>query len=157
MNQYAYFQLGSATRSAAELSAELGMEPDEVGIRGSESAEPPIPARHTWEIVNRAPNTDVEDLVVPLLDRISPVASRVRDLTDDGSVHATLIVVRYFNDRTGVVEEEVETEQDGHQLVKMPGQHQMLGWALEPEALGLLASMNAVIWFDEYSWPHTMD
>ncbi|MFC7501058.1 DUF4279 domain-containing protein [Nocardioides sp. CPCC 206347] len=156
MNQYAYFQLGSTTRSAAELSTEIGMEPDEVRVRGSKRAEPPIPARHSWEIVNRAPNMDVEDLVAPLLDRISPVASRIRDLTDSEEVHATLVVVRYFNDRNGVAEEQVETEQDGHQLVKMPGQHQMLGWALEPEALGLLASMNATIWFDEYSWPQTM-
>jgi Domain of unknown function (DUF4279) len=53
IEQYAYFALKSAVVPAAEMAERLGMEPDEVSVRGSRVAEPPRPIRHSWKIVCR--------------------------------------------------------------------------------------------------------
>ncbi|MET9232664.1 hypothetical protein [Lentzea sp. NPDC003310] len=37
LEQYCYFALKSTTITAAEMSRRLGMEPDEVSVRGSRS------------------------------------------------------------------------------------------------------------------------
>ncbi len=65
---------------------------------------------------------------------------------------AHLQIVRYFNDEDGEEEffDDPITTDDGHVLEKLPGQHQLLGWQLEREQLGLLVSMGAYIDADEY-------
>ncbi len=157
MNQYVYFSLHSETVSAEEITAHLGLGPDEVMSRGSRRADPVRPVAHAWKVVCRTPGLDLEGLIIPLLDRVAPVASRVRELVDTGTVFATLQIVRYFNDENGHAEESVTFDEDGHSWEKMPGQHQMLGWALEPETLELLVSMKATIDVDEYGWPMTSE
>lgn len=156
MNQYVYFVLGSETVTAEDITARLGVEADEVTVRGSERTDPVRPFEHAWKIVCRTPGLDLESLISPVLGRVAPVATQIRQLVDTGDVWAMLQIVRYFNDEHGHPEEFVTRYEDGHTLEKMPGQHQMLGWALEPKTLELLVSMNATIDVDEYSWPMTM-
>jgi len=56
ISQYAYFGLSSLTTSAAEMTAALGIEPDEISVRASRYGGPkPRPAFHRWEIVCREP------------------------------------------------------------------------------------------------------
>lgn len=150
MSQYAYFVLNSDSMSAAEMASYLAVDPDEVLVRGSRQLDPVRPASHAWEIVCRTPGLDLDTLVSAVLDRVAPAAERIRELVDTNEVFATLQIVRYFNDENGHPEEIVTIDEEGHSWEKMPGQHQMLGWALEAHTLELLVSMGATIDVDEY-------
>ncbi|MCL8253000.1 DUF4279 domain-containing protein [Aeromicrobium fastidiosum] len=151
MSQYAYFSLRSVETTAAEMASHLGLPPDEVMVLGSIMAEPPRPACHAWKIACRTGGMRVDDQVVEVLDRMRPVAARVRDLVDGGEIVAELIIVRYFDDEDGEEEDVPEpVHEDGHVLEKLPGQHHLLGWALEREYLELVVAMGADIDADEY-------
>lgn len=86
-----------------------------------------------------------------MLARVRPIASRISELVDEGDV-VSLSVVRYFDDEGGQPEriETVEME-DGTQLVRLGGQHQLLGWYLDAADLELLVSMKSSLEVDEYS------
>ena len=73
-------------------------------------------------------------------------------LAGDGDVVARLSVVRYLDDEDGQPEriDTVEME-DGTKLVKLGGQHQLLGWYLDAADLELLVSLNCSLDVDEYS------
>jgi hypothetical protein len=157
MSQYVYFMLDSESMSSVEMADHLGMEPDEVRVRGSKQLHPVRPASHAWMIVCRTSGLDLDTLVATVLGRVAPAAPRVRELVDTNDVFATLQIVRYFDDENGQPEESVTVDEDGHSWEKMPGQHQMLGWALEADVLGLLVSMRATIDVDEYGWPMTSE
>lgn len=151
MSQYVQLSLRSEDTTAAEISSQLGLEPDEVMVRGSRSADPPRPASHAWKISCRTRGLRVDDQITQVLDRIKPVAARVRALVDGGNIVAELQIVRYFNDEDGEAEDLADPiEEDGHVFEKIPGQHQMLGWALDREQLELLVAMGADIDADEY-------
>jgi hypothetical protein len=51
VHQYVYFALSSNQVSAAEITARLLVDPDEVVIRGSRHVEPARPASHSWKVV----------------------------------------------------------------------------------------------------------
>ncbi|WP_329245510.1 DUF4279 domain-containing protein [Actinoallomurus sp. NBC_01490] len=53
VRQYVYFALHSSTLPAAEMATRLGLEPDEVSVRGSRTTTPPRPVTHVWKIVCR--------------------------------------------------------------------------------------------------------
>ncbi|MBL7499652.1 DUF4279 domain-containing protein [Frankia sp. CNm7] len=75
VRQYVYFALKSDGVSAAEMTARLGIEPDEVAIRGSRRAEPMIrPASHSWKVVCRQPYMTVDEQIDHVLDRLLPAA-----------------------------------------------------------------------------------
>lgn len=152
MRQYVYFAIDSGTVAVAEITAALGIAPDQVSVRGSKSMSPrPVPITHSWQI--RCANTAqrIDDQAAEVLERISPAATAVRRLVDDRGVAATLVFVRYFNDEDGVDESlEPSIGPGGLVLEHIGRQHQLLGWALEPEQLNLLASMRAAISADEY-------
>lgn len=90
MNQFVYFTLRSETMSATEITARLGVEPDEITVRGSIQSDPVRPLGHAWTLIDRTPGLDVESLVDPLLDRMAPIASKVRELVDSGDAYALL-------------------------------------------------------------------
>lgn len=152
MSQYVYFQLLSETVTAANITAELMIEPDRVRVAGSKQASPrPLPRAHSWELHCVDTSQPIDSQATLLLERIAPVAQRVRDLVDQGEVDASLVIVRYFNDDEG--EEELIADSvtpDGVVLEHIRGQHQLLGWYFEPEQLALLSSMRASISADEY-------
>lgn len=152
MSQYVYFALTSKETTAAEIATHLGLEADQVMVRGSESADPPRPGRHWWQITCETPGLRLDEQIPEVLDRIAPVADRVRALVDTGNVTAHLQIVRYFNDEDGEEEtfDDPITTADGHVMEKIPGQHQLLGWGMEREQLELIVSMGAYIDADEY-------
>ncbi|WP_449065152.1 DUF4279 domain-containing protein [Planomonospora algeriensis] len=75
VNQYVYFALSSYDTSAADITAILGIEPDETTVRGSRIADPshPVPAVHRWKIVCRDPELTIDEQIahVPLCVRLN--------------------------------------------------------------------------------------
>ncbi|MEV6370420.1 DUF4279 domain-containing protein [Micromonospora musae] len=126
ISQYAYFKLASVRVSAAEISARLGVEPDEVRVRGSRLAQPPRPATHMWQVVCREPGLMVDEQIKQIVDRLYPHADRIgalaaeRDRIDGGPGASTLQVVRVFEHPNGK-EEDLTSPVEGFE--KLPGQH----------------------------------
>lgn len=152
MSQYVYFLLLSETVTAANITAELMMEPDQIRVAGSKQASPrPLPRAHSWELHCADRSQPIDSQATLLLERIAPVAQRVRDLVDKGEVDASLVIVRYFNADEGEEEDFADSvSPDGFVLEHIGGQHQLLGWSFEPDQLALLSSMRASISADEY-------
>ncbi|MEU1543098.1 DUF4279 domain-containing protein [Actinacidiphila glaucinigra] len=56
LSQYVYFALISSRTTAQEITAWLGIEPDETTVRGSRRADSPtLPVTHRWKVVCREP------------------------------------------------------------------------------------------------------
>ncbi|MEV7931299.1 DUF4279 domain-containing protein, partial [Kitasatospora sp. NPDC088779] len=105
LRQYVYFALFSQHTSAAEMTALLGIEPDEVSVRGSRFTEPVVrPVSHSWKIVCREPGLCVDEQINRVLDRLRPHTARIAELASHLAAEeqehggAVLEVVRYFND-----------------------------------------------------------
>jgi hypothetical protein len=153
IRQYAYFALMSSVVSAAEISDRLGMAPDEVRIRGGRTAEPPRPISHAWMVVCRERGIPVDELVSRIVARLRGHQKQIATLSralvvgDPAHGHAVLQVVRYFGADDG---EEEEFSPPTATLQKLAGQHQLLGWALEPAVLEFLVMTNASVDVDEY-------
>lgn len=127
VHQYCYFALKSEAVSAAEITARLGMRPDEVMVLGSKSPEHRVPRMHSWEIVHRGADP-VDDQIERLIGRLAPVRPGIRALVDEGAT-AVLQVVRYFHHRDGGEE---------------------FGWHLSPAVLAFLTEAAAALDVDEY-------
>ncbi|MGO1056577.1 DUF4279 domain-containing protein [Crossiella sp. CA198] len=153
MSQFTYFALYSSTTTAQEMAERLSLAPDETNVRGSRQADPPRPIAHTWKLVCHEPGLTVDDQIEHVMNRLRPHQARiielVRDLklADPDQGGAKLNVVRYFNDEDG---EEEELSPPDASLQKFGGQHQLLGFALEPEWMRFLVAVDACIDFDEY-------
>ncbi|MEU5786400.1 DUF4279 domain-containing protein [Micromonospora purpureochromogenes] len=63
VSQYVYFALSSERVSAAEITARLGIEPDEIVVRGSRVASPARPGSHRWKITCRKPGLTVDEQI----------------------------------------------------------------------------------------------
>lgn len=151
MSQWTHFDLTSEQVSAATITGIVGIEPDQLMVRGSKRSQPPVPAIHAWSLVCRSAGLTLDEQAELLLDRIRPIQVAIRDLTRSTEVEARLVFVRYFNDKEGEDESfEASIAPDGKLLERVPGQHQLLGWTLSAQSLALLGSINAVIWADEY-------
>jgi hypothetical protein len=57
--------------------------------------------------------------------------------------------VRYFNDDDG---EEESPQPEGTDLIRLPGQHQLLGWHLDRRVLKFLHHTGAELDVDEYGY-----
>ncbi|GAA3008511.1 DUF4279 domain-containing protein [Streptosporangium longisporum] len=153
ISQHAYFALRSTTMTPAQITARIGLEPDEVTLRGSRSADPPRPIAYAWKIVCREPALTVDEMITRLLDRAEPfshtIALLVQELDqedDDCGSSAVLQVVRHLDDEDG--EEEDLTSPPGFE--KITGQHQLLGWHLDRRVLAFLTTTGAELDVDEY-------
>ncbi|MFI7617314.1 DUF4279 domain-containing protein [Nonomuraea terrae] len=154
VRQYVYFALKTETRKATEITARIGLEPDETTVRGSRTAEPPRPVAHAWKIVCREPGLTIDEMIAHVVDRVEPFSQAVgqlaeelnQDQGDDGSC-AVLQVVRYLDDEDGE-EEDLCSPQQGFE--KIAGQHQLLGWHLDRRVLQFLISTRAELDVDEY-------
>lgn len=130
------------------MARAIGLDPDEVAIRGSRrNTVPPVPRHHRWQVNGRTPESRLDDQIQQLIDRLRPYQERIRrllgDLRTDGvdsGAGGALTVVRYLDDPDG--------EADGWQ-------HRLLGWGLEQHALRFLADLGATVDVDEYGqeWP----
>jgi Domain of unknown function (DUF4279) len=93
-----------------------------------------------------------------IVDRLGTHAAVIGDLVlelvaaDPASrVGSVLQVVRHFDDEEGEDEETRTIEMpDGGQLETLPGQHQLLGWHLNPRVIDFLSTTHASLDFDEY-------
>lgn len=155
VSQYAYFALTSSRVPAAEITARLGIEPDEIVVRGSRNADPARPARHRWKVACRKPGLTVDDQIARIVDRLFEHAGRIGELaveledTDGGPSASVLQVVRVFEHPHGE-EEDLTSPFEG--LQKLPGQHQLLGWHLDVRVLEFLRLTRAELDVDEYAY-----
>ncbi|GAA0552739.1 hypothetical protein GCM10010172_38990 [Paractinoplanes ferrugineus] len=144
IDQYAYFALFSRSTSAAEMTAILGIEPDETTVRGSRRTEPSaVPVRHGWKIVCREPGLCVDEQVARILDRLRPHTTAIGALANrlaaaDQESGAVLEIVRCFR---GEDAERHEHREDAPNL---------FGWHLDRAVLDFLRATGAVLDVDEY-------
>lgn len=148
LRQYVYFALFSQRTSAAEMTALLGVEPDEVSVRGSRFTKPVVrPVSHCWKIVCREPGLRVDEQITRVLDMLRPHTDRIAELAgrlaagEQERGGAVLEVVRYFN------------ESDEKQRPVRPGAPEgpnLFGWHLDRDMLDFLTATGAVLDIDEY-------
>jgi hypothetical protein len=149
IRQYAYFALFSRLTSAEQITARLGIEPDEITVRGSRRAEPAIPVNHSWDIVCREPDLSVDEQVSRVLDRlrdhVDGIAELAQCLRTEDPEHggAVLEVVRYLNDD----EDDGSAPADHPDAPEAPN---LLGWHLGRDVLDFLTTTGAVLDVDEY-------
>jgi hypothetical protein len=155
VSQYAYFALASVRVSAAEITARLGVEPDERVVRGSRQTDPAIPVVHRWKVVCRKPGLTVDEQVGRIVDRLFDHAERIGALAADldriggGPGASVLQIVRVFEHPDGA-EEDLTSPTEG--MEKLPGQHQLLGWHLDARTLEFLRLTRAELDVDEYAY-----
>jgi hypothetical protein len=137
IRQYVYFALRSRELSATEMATRLGLEPDEVLLRGSRQPDPPVPVSHAWKIVCR---------LTPYTEKIAELAAELTTREGEQS-GARLSVVRYFGSDDG---EEEEPSGPADPFQKLPGQHQLLGWTLSRETMRFLLATGSSLDVDEY-------
>ncbi|MEU8296546.1 DUF4279 domain-containing protein [Micromonospora sp. NPDC048909] len=155
ISQYTYFALSSNRVSAAEITARLGIEPDEIAVRGSRLASPARPACHRWKITCRVPGWTVDEQIDRIVDRLFIHAERIGELAVeldkfDGEPGASMLqVVRVFEHPDGE-EEDLTGPSEGFE--KLAGQHQLLGWHLDARMLEFLRLTRAELDVDEYAY-----
>ncbi|RVX43322.1 uncharacterized protein DUF4279 [Nonomuraea polychroma] len=152
VRQYVYFVMRSDILTAEEMSARIGLDPDEVMVQGSRSMQPLRPAVHAWKVACRDPGLTVNEMISRVVDRLEPFSEAIGGLVEElnrghsGSC-AVLQVVRYFDDEEGEVE---DLRSPDPALEKIPGQHQLLGWHLDGRVVRFLVSTGAELDVDEY-------
>lgn len=151
IRQYVYFRLASDVVSAAEITEAVGADPDEFSVRGSKRTDPPRPASHSWELHCDQPGLTIDDQIQDVVQRVRPLADKIRELTARTDVVAVIQVVRDFDAEDG----EEESHDDlvlptGERFTTLLGQHQLLGWHLDADTLAFLARVGADIDCDEY-------
>ncbi|MEV0725354.1 DUF4279 domain-containing protein [Micromonospora purpureochromogenes] len=155
ISQYAYFALSSHRVSAAEITARLGMEADEIVVRGSRLASPARPASHRWKITCRKPGLTVDEQINRIVDRLFRHAERIGELAVEldiinGAPGASMLqVVRVFEHPDG---EEEDRTSPVEGLQKLPGQHRLLGWHIDARVLEFLRLTRAELDVDEYGY-----
>ncbi|WP_027343146.1 DUF4279 domain-containing protein [Hamadaea tsunoensis] len=151
LHQYVYFALKSEEVSAAEMTARLGIEPDEVVTRGSRQTDPVVPVCHVWRVVCRKPHMTVDEQIDHVLDRLLPAADRIGALaaepgrTDEHPISSVLQVVRVF-EPTDDGDEDSTTPVDQ----ESPEQRNIFGWHLDARVLDFLRRTHAELDVDEY-------
>jgi Domain of unknown function (DUF4279) len=150
VNQYVYFALSSHDTSAAEMTAVLGMEPDETTVRGSRITQPsPVPVIHRWKIVCREPGLRVDEQIAHVLERLAPHTQAIAALVGRLDAEfpqgpsAVLEVVRYFNREAGQQDRPARRD-------TRPEAPNMFGWHLDRGVLDFLHTTGAVLDIDEY-------
>ncbi|MEU7990473.1 DUF4279 domain-containing protein [Streptosporangium canum] len=152
VDQYVYFALKSERMSAEEMTARLGLEADEITIRGSRRSEPPRPAVHIWKISVPRSSLPVDDMIMALVDRLEPYASAIGGLAeeldrDEPGHTAVLQVVRFFGE-----DEEDEEDEDSEEewMTEVPTRPRPLGRHLDRRVLDFLQTTRAELDVDEY-------
>jgi Domain of unknown function (DUF4279) len=149
IRQYAHFIVESETLSPEQITAILLIEPS-VSRRGSRSTDPHIPRFNIWNYKARGEGR-VDDLVTELVDFFEPLADRLQMLANEG-LSIGISVMRSFDDSLGVEEDfsmlTGPSDLPEH-LVKLPGQHQLLGLHLDVELMRRLVALNCLLDVDE--------
>lgn len=104
IRQYSYFAVSSQTMSADDMSARIGLQPDQKRRRGSCRAEPTVvPLQHSWMVCADQPGVPMDEQIREVVDRVLPYRGR-----NCGSGRRAWLlrqrlppVVRYFDDPCG--------------------------------------------------------
>jgi hypothetical protein len=95
----------------------------------------------------------VDDLVTELVDFFEPLADRLQMLLANEGLSIGISVMRSFDDSLGVEEDfsmlTGPSDLPEH-LVKLPGQHQLLGLHLNVDLMRRLVALNCLVDVDEY-------
>ena len=150
IRQRVYLGVRSSSLTPEEITRRVGFEPDRAVARGSKSLDPVRPAVHLWQVICDEPGLRVDEQFRRVVERVKPYAAALKAL-NDGPDHtvAVLQVVREFDATDG--EEEVEQIiEDWPELVKLSGQHQLLGLHLDADLIRFLTDTGLEVDFDEY-------
>ncbi|GAA1404154.1 DUF4279 domain-containing protein [Catellatospora coxensis] len=149
LRQYVYFALKSEEVSAAEITARLGVEPDEVVVRGSRRTDPFVrPVCHIWMVVCREPNLTVDEQMDQVVGRLLAYADRIGELVAEPDeagerpIFSVLQVVRYFWDD--------EEDAAAPVVQESPPLRNLFGWHLDARVLDFLRRTHAELDVDEY-------
>lgn len=153
IKQYTYFALHSASLSCDEIEVQVGIVADEHKTFGEEehSQDSSQQIIHSWQLICYD-NIPVDKQIDSLVERLKPAQTALQKLAGTDDVVAVMQVVRYLDDDEGE-DEIIETYNDPvhGELTKLSGQHQLLGWELEPQTIAFLAGINASLSVDEYN------
>jgi Domain of unknown function (DUF4279) len=147
IRQYAYFYVQSSVVDPGQINQQLPVAPTRVSWRGSRSSVPLIPRYHSC-FYDATGDGRVDDLIRELVDRFEPFAEQLQMLAASNT-QCGISIVRRFDDPNGV-EEEFPTEGIPEDLVKMAGQHHLLGFHLDAELLSRLVALGWSLDADEY-------
>lgn len=150
IRQYAYLAVKSESLSIESIADRLGLEPDQTRIRASRSVDPPRPVYNIWEIRSDQPGLTIDHHLSALVERATPIAGELGRLASEPDCFVVLQVVRHFDD-DGEEEQPIVVDlADGRSFEKLAGQHQLLGWHLEPRILEFLIESGCELDVDEY-------
>lgn len=149
VRQYAHFDVGSDVFSPEDVTASLLLEPTKVSRRGSRSTEPMVPRTNLWRYKARSVGC-VDDLVRELVDLFEPLRSQLTTLTANGASWIGISVMRSFDDPDGTEEDDGRSPDLPDNLVRVEGQHQLLGFHLDTELMARLVALGCSLDFDEY-------
>ncbi|MEV6678024.1 DUF4279 domain-containing protein [Streptomyces erythrochromogenes] len=143
LTQYVYFAIASVGTTADEITQLLGVEPDEVTVRGSLATSPHvIPFCHCWKVYCRAPGLRVDEQLDLVIGRLRPQMEAITSLTtrlaaEEGPGGAILQVERFFN-------------RHDEQPSGSPDDTDLLGWHLDRAVVDFLAATGAELDVGEY-------
>jgi Domain of unknown function (DUF4279) len=148
IDQYAYLAVGSEIFDPDQITATLGKLPTSVSWRGARSLDPMIPVANMWRF-QASERGRIDDQVAELVGLLESMSDQVLSLAADGASWVAISVVRRFNDPSGV-EEELSPDDAPAGLVKLPGQHQLLGFHLDVALMARLVALGCSLDVDEY-------
>ncbi len=148
IRQYSYIAIFSKILTSQEIEDRLKLKADihEQWGKGRLRIDPSYQLTNVWKLIAQE-NSRVDDQIRAIVKRIMPATLQIQDLVSTSVVEVNLQIVRHFNDANGAKE---IVEEDGD-MVKLTGQHQLLGWHLDAETLAFLTSIKAEIDVDEYN------
>ncbi|WP_035857892.1 DUF4279 domain-containing protein [Kitasatospora cheerisanensis] len=138
--------MSSVGTTVDEITQLLGVEPDEVTVRGSLTTSPhTIPFCHVWKVVCREPGLPVDEQIGQVIGRLRPRMEALTNLTTRlGPGIAILQVNRWFN---------LHDDQSSGS----PDDTNLLGWHLDREVLDFLAATGADLDVGEYDMTRSDD
>jgi Domain of unknown function (DUF4279) len=148
INQYAHIVVGSDAFDPDQITVLLGLGPTSVRWRGSSSIHPMIPVTNLWKL--RASGSGrVDDLIVELVETLESVREALTELMQNEQAWVSISVLRDFRDSEGV-DEDLHPADVPAELVKLPGQHQLLGFHLDVALMSRLVALGCLVDADEY-------
>jgi hypothetical protein len=149
ITQYAHFVVASDVFDPDDITGTLLLEPTSVSWRGTRSTDPMIPRTNLWRYRARGEGT-LDELVRELVDLFEPLGDQLLTLTAAKSTWISIAIFRSFDDPEGV-EEDGGPDDLPPNLVRLEGQHQLVGFHLDPALMRRLVDMNCSIDADEYA------
>jgi hypothetical protein len=157
IKQEVSFVVQSETISGDEIERRLSLDADKIKVKGSRTTEPLRPRFHSWRITCDEPGLRLDEQVARVVERLRPVRQALEELRNDPQVELALSVFRDFDADDGAEDDAEDAPrqvaQRGGQdldLVRLSGQHQLLGWHLDAEVVAFFSTLGCAFDFDEY-------